>query len=130
MIPDVDLLLDTHVFIWWDSRDRRLSKLAREAIEDLGNRAIVSAASIWEISIKRTTGKLKFHHDTLAALDRNGFESLDITPIHAEAAGSLPLHHTDPFDRLLIAQAKLEGLVLITQDRHLTLYGVPILGLT
>ena len=126
----MDLLLDTHIFIWWDSNDRRLGKLAREAIEDFGNRAIVSAASIWEISIKRTTGKLKFHHDTLAALDRNGFESLDITPIHAETAGSLPLHHSDPFDRLLIAQAKLEGLVLITQDRHFTLYGVPTLGVT
>lgn len=125
----MDLLLDTHVFIWWDSRDQRLSRPAREAIEDFGNRAIVSAASIWEISIKRTTGKLKFHHDTLAALDRNGFESLNITPAHAEAAGSLPLYHSDPFDRVLIAQAKQKGLVLVTQDRHLIPYGVPILGI-
>jgi PIN domain nuclease of toxin-antitoxin system len=130
MIPDVNLLLDTHVFIWWDANDRRLSKPVREAIEDFGNRAIVSAASIWEISIKRTTGKLKFHHDTLAALDRNGFESLNITPIHAEAAGSLPLLHADPFDRLLVAQARHEGLVLVTQDRQFLSYGVPLLGVT
>jgi PIN domain nuclease of toxin-antitoxin system len=126
----VDLLLDTHVFIWWDANDRRLSKTIRQAIEDFGNRAVVSAASVWEISIKRTTGKLKFHHDTLAAIERNGFESLDITPIHAEAAGSLPLHHTDPFDRLLIAQARQEKLVLVTQDRQLLSYGGPLLGVS
>jgi PIN domain nuclease of toxin-antitoxin system len=126
----VDLLLDTHVFIWWDMGDPRLGEVARGAIADAGNRIVVSAASVWEISIKRMIGKFAFLYDTLRALDGSGFEALDITPRHADAAGSLPLHHSDPFDRLLVAQAKLEGLILVTQDRRLTPYGVPILGVT
>jgi PIN domain nuclease of toxin-antitoxin system len=124
----VDLLLDTHAFVWWDMGDSRLSEIARAAIADADNRIVVSAASVWEISIKRMIGKFAFRHDTLAALGGSGFEALDITPRHADAAGSLPLHHNDPFDRLLVAQAKLEDLVLVTQDRQLSLYGVPILG--
>jgi PIN domain nuclease of toxin-antitoxin system len=127
-IPEVDLLLDTHAFIWWDSRDPRLDEVARTAIANAENRIIVSAASIWEIAIKRMIGKLAFRHGALEALERNGFEALDIGPRHADLAGSLPLHHTDPFDRMLIAQAKLEGLVLLSLDRQLLPYGVPILG--
>jgi PIN domain nuclease of toxin-antitoxin system len=91
-------------------------------------RIIVSAASVWEISIKRASGKLACRHDFLEVLARTGFESLAIAPRHADLAESLPLHHTDPFDRLLIAQAKIEGLVLVTQYRHISPYGVPILG--
>jgi len=108
--------------------DSRLGQIARVAIAEADNRIVVSAASVWEISIKRMIGKFAFRFDTLHALDGSGFEPLDITPQHADAAGSLPLHHNDPFDRLLVAQAKLEGLILVTQDRHLALYGVPILG--
>ena len=126
----MDLLLDTHAFIWWDMGDARLREVARAAIADAGNRIIVSAASVWEISIKRMIGKFAFRYDTLRALDGIGFEALNITPRHADAAGSLPLHHSDPFDRLLVAQAKLEGLILVTQDRQLTPYGIPILGVT
>ena len=126
----MELLLDTHAFVWWDMEDSRLSEIARAAIADADNRIVVSAASVWEISIKRMIGKFAFRHDMLRALDGSGFEALDITPRHADAAGSLPLHHSDPFDRLLVAQAKLEGLVLVTQDRQLAHYGVPILGMT
>jgi PIN domain nuclease of toxin-antitoxin system len=126
----VDLLLDTHAFVWWDLEDSRLSEIARAAIADPENRIVVSAASVWEISIKRMIGKFAFRNDTLRALDGSGFEPLDITPRHADAAGSLPLHHSDPFDRLLVAQSKLESLVLVTQDRQLAVYGVPILGMT
>jgi PIN domain nuclease of toxin-antitoxin system len=129
-IPDVDLLLDTHAFIWWDMDDARLNKAARAAIADTQNRIVVSAASVWEISIKRMTGKFAFNYDVLRALHGSGFEALDITPHHADAAGSLPLHHNDPFDRLLVAQAQLEGLILVSQDRHLHAYGVPLLGVT
>jgi PIN domain nuclease of toxin-antitoxin system len=124
----VDLLLDTHAFIWWTARDPRLLESARSAIADAENRIVVSATSVWEISIKRASGKLAFRHDILEVLARTGFESLDIAPRHADLAGSLPLHHTDPFDRLLIAQAKIERFVLVTQDRHFPPYGVPILG--
>lgn len=124
----MDLLLDTHVFIWWNMDHARLSEGVQAAIADPENRIVVSAASVWEISIKRMIGKLAFNHDTLNAISGGGFEALVITPMHADAAGSLPLHHHDPFDRLLIAQAKLESLVLVTQDRHLLQYGVPVLG--
>jgi len=91
---------------------------------------VVSAVSVWEISIKQASGKLSFRHDILEVLARAGFDSLDITPHHADLAGSLPQHHADPFDRLLVAQAQIEGLVLVTQDRQLLPYGVPILGVT
>ena len=126
----MDLLLDTHVFIWWNVDHTRLGEGVRAAVADPENRIVVSAASVWEISIKRMIGKLAFHHDTLNAITGGGFEALVITPAHADAAGSLPLHHNDPFDRLLIAQARHEGLVLVTQDRQLLSYGVPLLGVS
>jgi PIN domain nuclease of toxin-antitoxin system len=126
----VDLLLDTHAFIWWNAQDSRLPISARSAIADPGNRIVVSATSAWEISIKRKTGKLAFRHDVLSAIATDGFETIDVTPEHADAAGSLPLHHADPFDRLLVAQARIEQLVLVTQDRQLLPYGVPLIGMT
>jgi len=89
----------------------------------------VSAASIWEISIKRDIGKLTFRHDVVQAVQSNGFETLDINPEHAELAGSLPLHHSDPFDRMLIAQTKINDLVLLSLDRKMLPYGVPLLGI-
>jgi PIN domain nuclease of toxin-antitoxin system len=126
----VDLLLDTHAFIWWAGVDKRLAEIARAAIADVENRVVVSAVTVWEISIKRAIGKLEFRHDTLRVLEQTGFEPLDITARHADMAGSLPLHHADPFDRLLISQASLEGLVLVSQDRKFLPYGVPLLGVT
>ena len=101
----------------------------RAAIDDRGNRLLVCAATIWEIAIKRNTGRLDFEGDLIAACGANGFHILSISAQHADMAGALPLHHTDPFDRMLIAQAKLERLVLLTQDRKMLLYGVPVLGL-
>jgi PIN domain nuclease of toxin-antitoxin system len=124
----VNLLLDTHTFIWWAAVDPRLPETARESIANPSNRVVVSAVSVWEISIKKAIGKLSFRHDVLNALARTGFESLDITPHHAHRAGSLPLHHADPFDRMLVAQAQIEGLVLVSQDRQLQPYGVPLLA--
>jgi PIN domain nuclease of toxin-antitoxin system len=100
------------------------------AVADPKNRIAVSAASVWEVSIKRIIGKLAFQLDTLHAIAKGGFEALVITPEHADAAESLPLHHNDPFDRLLIAQTKPEDLVLVTQDRQLLSYGVPLLGVS
>lgn len=124
----MELLLDTHAFIWWSAVDPRLIEGARAAIADPGNRVVVSAVSIWEIAIKRATGKLAFDDDILQVLTQTGFDSLDITPAHAAAVEALPMHHADPFDRLLVAQARAERLVLVSQDRHLLPYGVPILG--
>ena len=123
------LLLDTNVFLWWQWRDRRLPEIVRKAIEDPESDIAVSAVTVWEVCIKRQTGKLGFDGSPVAACAGAGFRLLDVTAAHAELAGDLPRHHGDPFDRMLIAQARVEGLVLATQDRQLLLYGVPLLGL-
>lgn len=88
---------------------------------------MVSAASVWEIAIKRQIGKFTYPRKIVDAITANGFEQLAVTIYHAEAAGALPFHHADPFDRMLIAQARIEGLVLVTSDPHIAPYGVPTL---
>jgi PIN domain nuclease of toxin-antitoxin system len=112
----VDLLLDTHVLLWWDQGDTRLSPQARTAIADARNRVYVSAASPWEIAIKARKGKLRFTGSPVALIDANGFLPLAISPVHAEAAGALPWTHRDPFDRVLVVQAQREQLVLVHAD--------------
>jgi PIN domain nuclease of toxin-antitoxin system len=101
----------------------------REAIEDGANDIFVSVASVWEIAIKRATGKLAFAAPIVETVERLGFLLLPINAAHAEHAGGLPRHHNDPFDRMLVAQATLEGLVLGTQDPLMRAYAVPLLGL-
>lgn len=123
------LLIDTHILLWWDRQLRSLSRPLRTAIEDEANEIFVSAASIWEIAIKRATGKLGFRRSIVDAVSEFGFEILPVTGRHAEHAGGLPRHHNDPFDRLIIAQAYLEGMVLGTQDRLMQPYGLATLGL-
>ena len=122
------LLLDTNVFLWWQWQDRRLPAIAREAIEDQESDIAVSAITVWEVCIKRQIGKLDFEGSPTRACKEAGFVLLDVTAVHAEVAGDLPRHHGDPFDRMLIAQATVEGMVLVTQDRQFLLYGVPLLG--
>lgn len=122
------LLLDTHVLLWSLAGSPRLSSTAREAIVDAANDVFVSAASMWEASIKRSVGKLRFETaKILAEMEFNGFRELPITARHALAAGDLPLHHKDPFDRMLVAQAIAEGLTLVTSDSALRPYGVTAL---
>ena len=99
------LLLDTSALLLALSEPERLSSDARAGIEDPGSTVLVSAASVWEIAIKRTLGKLEAPETVVGAVPDAGFETLDITPGHAERAGSLPPHHRDPFDRMLVAQA-------------------------
>ena len=123
------LLLDTHIFIWWDRQLRRVPPDVRSAIEDSANEIVVSAASVWEIAIKRASGKLAFAAPIVETIDRLGFDLLPISGTHAEHAGRLPRHHGDPFDRMLIAQSMLEGLVLGTRDAAVRPYGIPTLGL-
>jgi len=123
------ILLDTHVFIWWDDESPALSDDLRAAIRDPGNEIYVSAASIWEIAIKRRRGKIAFGHGIKETVTKNRFLALPITPDHAEHAGGLPAHHGDPFDRMLIAQAILENMVLGTQDEMMRPYGVTTIGL-
>lgn len=123
------LLLDTHIFLWWDRQLRRVPRTLRAAIEEPANEIFVSVASVWEIAIKRASGKLDFAAPIVDTVDALGFELLPITGAHAEHAGTLPRHHGDPFDRLIVAQAALEGLVLGTNDTALRHYEVPTLGL-
>jgi PIN domain nuclease of toxin-antitoxin system len=106
---------------------RRLRSRAKSAVEDRENDILVSAASIWEICIKRQIGKLDFEGSPVTACADAGFHLLDVAAVHAEAAGDLPRHHGDPFDRMLVAQARLEHLTIVTEDRHFVLYDVPIL---
>jgi len=118
------LLLDTHVLLWWLSDDPRLGQAARQAIGDPRNDVYISAASTWEISIKKAMGKLSAPDDMDAIVDDEDFDKLPITLFHGEQAGMLPGHHKDPFDRMLIAQAQSEGLVIVTNDEKITRYGI------
>lgn len=121
------LLLDTHTLLWVLAEPERLDATAREALRDGRNEALVSAASIWEIAIKRAAGKLRAPDDLIAVTAASGFGSLPITASHAHAAGALPLHHRDPFDRMLVAQARVESLTIVTRDQRLVAYGVDVL---
>lgn len=122
------LLLDTDVILWWLAENPALPRGVHEAIAEPSNETSVSAASIWEAAIKRNLGRLRFHDDDLtSALAEGGFRPLSVTIGHALLAGSLPNHHQDPFDRMLVAQAKLEGMTLVTRDPALRSYDVPIL---
>jgi PIN domain nuclease of toxin-antitoxin system len=112
----VNLLLDTHVFLWWDKQDRRLNPHARAHIADPANQVYISAASVWEIAIKRQLRKLDFRASAVAAIASNGFHELPILPIDADDAGALPWRHNDPFDRMLVAQARRMALTLTTAD--------------
>ena len=123
------LLIDTHILLWADERPRLIVQPLRVAMRDEANEVVVSAASIWEIAIKRAMGKLRFDRPVVAAVLALGFEILPVAGVHAEHAGGLPGHHNDPFDRMLIAQAYLEGMVLGTQDGRMRPYGVVTLGL-
>lgn len=119
------LLLDTHAFLWWDSNDTHLPAALRSAIASPQNEVFVSAVSVWEIAIKRASGKLNFQASAAKAIEAHGFLPLPIAVEHAEWAGSLPQLHRDPFDRLLVAQAQLEGLVLVSVDEQILRYQVP-----
>ena len=118
------LLLDTHVLLWAFEDNPELGPGAREAIADPGNEVFVSAATVWEIAIKRSLGKVEFPGNVSAAVEAAGFAELAVTFFHAEQAGDLPPHHRDPFDRMLVAQAQAEGLVLVTNDAAIPRYGI------
>lgn len=125
------LLLDTRVFLWAAGAPEELSSAARAAIADSTNDVYVSAAVAWEIAIKAALGKLTVPSDPVTWLPARiralGFQPLSIAPEHALAAGALPNHHRDPFDRLLVAQALLEGLHLVTRDPNVQKYPVAML---
>jgi PIN domain nuclease of toxin-antitoxin system len=124
----VRLLLDTHTFLWWLAGDEALSRKSREGIETEAEAVFVSAASVWEISTKHRLGKLPGASAIVGAMaetiESQGFMGLAIGVRHGQAAGALPGPHRDPFDRMLIAQAILDDLVLVSDERAFDAYGV------
>jgi PIN domain nuclease of toxin-antitoxin system len=122
------LLLDTHALIWILSADPQLTSEARAGISDPETFVAVSPVSAWEIEIKRALGKLDAPHDLVQQVADARFVPLSITLEHAIAAGTLPPHHRDPFDRMLIAQAQLEGLTIVTRDPRFQPYAVPTMA--
>ena len=120
------LLLDTHVVLWWVRDDRRLKRQAREAIAT-AEVVWVSAATAVEAAIKESQRKLRLNEPLHVTVTTDGFTELPLTFQHAAALADLPFHHTDPFDRMLIAQARVERATIVTHDRALEPYGVPII---
>ena len=120
----MELLLDTHAFLWWNADDAALGEHARTAILDGRTTVYVSAATAWEIELKRAKGKLEVRGDVIDWIEQNGFLPLPIDATHAVAGANLPPHHRDPFDRVLIAQAQLEQLTLVTADARVRTYNV------
>ena len=121
------LLLDANAFIWAYARPTELSPAARRALNDVANDRLVSIASLWEIAIKMSIGKLAFAENLTQALDDIAATSLPITLVHVARVRSLPFHHRDPFDRMMIAQAMEEGMTIVARDRRVVPYGVPVL---
>jgi PIN domain nuclease of toxin-antitoxin system len=126
LTPARRLLLDTHVFLWWRGEPSRLSPEVRSSIAT-ADLVFVSVATAWEAAIKASLGRLELPDTVEAGVLASGFEKLLITFSHTEHAARLPLHHRDPFDRMLVAQAQAEGLTLVTHDRLLEPYDVEIL---
>jgi PIN domain nuclease of toxin-antitoxin system len=120
-------LLDTHALLWWLADDRRLGPHARALIADPAEEILVSVASLWEIVVKMRIGKLEGEIGAIErAIVRDGFQRLAITPAHLATLATLPLHHRDPFDHLLIAQAMTEQAILVSHDGRLSLYPVQV----
>lgn len=120
------LLLDTHAALWWLMDNERLGERCADLMADASNQVLLSAAVVWEVAIKRSLGKLDAPDDFAAVLLGAGAQALPVSVDHAEAVGGLAWHHRDPFDRLLIAQATIEGAVLASDDEALRPYGVPL----
>lgn len=121
------LLLDTHVVLWWQQGDPRLSAQTRRAIASADS-VFVSVAALWEIVIKSQAGKLQASLDAVFDLSKDGFRELPIRGLHARVAGELPPHHKDPFDRMMAAQAEVDGLTFVTSDAIFKKYGVQTLS--
>lgn len=121
------LLLDTHVLLWSIEESARLNEITRREIESGENLVLVSLVSLWELEIKQSLGKFKIPERFYQRLPGYGFGILSITLNHVQAVGTLPFLHRDPFDRMLVAQAKAEQLTLVTRDEDIMGYDVPIL---
>jgi len=121
------LLLDANAFVWWVTSSGRLTPAARVAIADENNEVFIGIGAIWELTIKRSLQKLHFPFDFEVEVQNEGFRVLAINFAHLRALDVLPLHHRDPFDRLLVAQALAEGIPVATADRRFAAYGVQVI---
>ena len=121
------LLLDTHTLLWLITDNPTVLRGIREAVNDPANEVFVSAASVWEIAIKRSLGRLDAPENLVEQLKASDYTLLLVNFDHAEQVGELPLHHRDPFDRMLVAQAQVEDLVLVTRDGDIPRYEVETL---
>lgn len=124
------MLLDSHALLWWLITPARLAPRVLNLVSDGMTEVFVSTASVWELTIKQSLGKIELPGDLNERSAADGFTSLPVLGAHAAAVRSLPFHHKDPFDRLLVAQAQIEGLTLVTADRAMSAYDVPILPAT
>jgi PIN domain nuclease of toxin-antitoxin system len=120
------LLLDTHALLWWRAAPERLGSSSRVAIEEEADVVYFSPASVWEIAIKRAKGRLDAPPRLVETMVERGFRELPIRSAHALKAGGLPQHHSDPFDRMLVAQAQSENLTLVSDDGRIAAYDVPV----
>ena len=121
------LLLDTHAALWFLAGDERLGENARRHLTDSANRVLLSAAVVWEVGIKRSLGKLVAPDEYLSLLLDAGVQALPVSLDHAAAMERLPWHHRDPFDRMLVAQASLEGAAIVSRDEAMRPYGVTLI---
>jgi len=125
------VLIDTHILLWFQSLDNKLPAATRQRVELSPDDHFVGQASLWEIAIKHSIDKLKLDRDlptTFALIEEAGFRILPLERAHMLAVATLPLHHRDPFDHMLIAQAKAEGMHILTADPHFSAYDVSLLG--
>ena len=123
----MQFLLDTHILLWWLLKDPSLPGTAHQMVADPTNTIFVSAVSIWELRLKQSLGKLRLPPDFEQRLEQEFFESLAVTAKHGHQVGTLPWHHRDPFDRMLVAQAQVEKVSLLTADETLSLYGSSVM---
>lgn len=121
------LLLDTHAALWWLSGDERFGDTAVRQLIDETNQVLLSAAVVWEVAVKRSLGKLEAPEDLAPTLLDAGAQALAVSLDHAAAAERLPWHHRDPFDRMLVAQAVIEGAAIVSRDEALRPYGVTLI---
>ncbi|MEO7294735.1 MAG: type II toxin-antitoxin system VapC family toxin [Candidatus Limnocylindria bacterium] len=121
------LLLDAHALLWWLADDPQLDAAASRSIADPANDVLVSAATVWEIEVKRVAGRLRAPTELLDAIGQTGMDTLPVTALDGVSAAGLPTHHGDPFDRMLVAQAQRLDALIVSRDRALHAYEVDVL---
>ena len=124
----MEYLLDTHVILWWLTQPQKINQKAQQIIQDQSNRIFLSSASFWEMAIKKSIGRLTLPHNLIETITAENFKILPILPEECLGIADLPLLHSNPFDRLIIIQAKLNNMIVITNDQKIAEYPVVIVA--